>query len=120
VPATPLTPSLRRLVALISAVVLGDTIFYSAITPLLPGYARDLGLGATGAGILEASYAAGTLAAALPAGFLAGRDDVNEVFQAVLGGDAAYDCEQDGCQYGDMPDRMTPHIMEQEGERPTT
>jgi predicted MFS family arabinose efflux permease len=66
-------PGLRPLVALVSAVVLCDTIFYAAITPLLPTYAEELGLGKTGAGILEASYAAGTLTAAIPAGMLAAR-----------------------------------------------
>jgi MFS family permease len=72
VSATPV-PGLRRLVALASAIVLCDTIFYSAITPLLPTYAEEHGMGKTGAGILEAAYAAGTLSAAIPAGMLAAR-----------------------------------------------
>jgi MFS family permease len=65
--------SLRALVAFVSAVVLVDTIFYSAITPLLPTYAEEHGISRTGAGILEATYAAGTLLAAIPAGALAAR-----------------------------------------------
>ena len=65
--------SMRRLFPLVAAVILVDTMFYAAITPLLPGYADDLGLSKTAAGVLSASYAAGTLIAALPSGFLAAR-----------------------------------------------
>ena len=64
---------MRRLYLLVAAVILVDTMFYAAITPLLPEYSEDLGLSKTGAGILSASYAAGTLAAALPSGWLAAR-----------------------------------------------
>jgi MFS family permease len=64
---------MRRLFPLIAAVILVDTAFYSAITPLLPDYRDDLGLSKTAAGLLSASYAAGTLTAALPSGWLAGR-----------------------------------------------
>lgn len=64
---------MRRLFLLVSAVVLVDTMFYAAIAPLLPTYQDDLDLSKTAAGVLSASYAAGTLLAALPAGWLAGR-----------------------------------------------
>lgn len=64
---------MRRLFPLVAAVIMIDTTFYAAITPLLPGYADDLGLTKTSAGILSASYAAGTLIAALPSGWLAAR-----------------------------------------------
>lgn len=50
-----------------------DVAFFAAIAPLLPGYVDDLGLSKAQAGILSASYAAGTLLAALPAGFVASR-----------------------------------------------
>jgi len=63
----------RRLFLLVAAAVLVDTMFYAAIAPLLPTYQSDLGLSKTGAGILSASYAAGTLVGALPGGWLAGR-----------------------------------------------
>jgi MFS family permease len=64
---------MRRLLPLVAAVIMLDTMFYAAITPLLPEYADDLGLSKTGAGVLTGSYAAGTLIAALPSGFLAAR-----------------------------------------------
>jgi MFS family permease len=50
-----------------------DVAFFAAIAPLLPGYVDDLGLSKAQAGILSASYAAGTLLASLPAGFVASR-----------------------------------------------
>lgn len=64
---------MRRLLLLGSAVVFLDVTFYTAITPLLPMYVDDLGLSKGGAGVLTASYAAGTLVAALPSGFVAAR-----------------------------------------------
>jgi predicted MFS family arabinose efflux permease len=60
-----------RLLALVSAIVLVDVLFYSAITPLLPSYVDDLGLTKGQAGVLAGSYALGTLVASLPAGWLA-------------------------------------------------
>lgn len=50
-----------------------DVAFFAAIAPLLPEYVDDLGLSKAQAGILSAAYAAGTLAASLPAGFVAAR-----------------------------------------------
>ncbi len=64
---------MRRLALLVGAIVLVDTMFYAAITPLLPRLADDLGLGKNGAGVLAGAYAAGTLLGALPAGWLAAR-----------------------------------------------
>jgi predicted MFS family arabinose efflux permease len=72
-PTLPRTPSLRRVVTLVSVVVLVDVCFYSAITPLLPSYVRELGLSTTQAGVLAGAYALGTLVASLPAGQLAAR-----------------------------------------------
>jgi MFS family permease len=62
---------MRRLFLLVSAVVFVDTAFYAAIAPLLPSYSADLALSKTAAGVLTASYAAGTLIGSLPAGWLA-------------------------------------------------
>jgi predicted MFS family arabinose efflux permease len=66
----------RRLALLVGAIVLVDTMFYAAITPLLPRLADDLGLGKNGAGVLAGAYAAGTLIGALPGGWLAARAGV--------------------------------------------
>jgi MFS family permease len=66
----------RRILTLASAIVFVDTVFYAAITPLLPQFAEEFGLSKTGAGILVAAYAAGTFAGALPGGWLAARAGV--------------------------------------------
>jgi len=63
----------RRLFLLVAAVLLVDTMFYAAITPLLPTYTDDFDLSKAAAGILSASYAAGTLVGSLPGGWFAAR-----------------------------------------------
>ena len=64
---------MRRVFPFVCAAVLVDTMFFAAITPLLPSYQDELGLSKTSAGLLSAAYPAGTLLASLPAGWLAGR-----------------------------------------------
>src|SRR5258705_2229393 len=64
---------MRRLLLLVSAIVLLDTSFYASITPLLPYYVDHEHLTKPSAGILAAAYPAGTLIAALPAGAAAAR-----------------------------------------------
>jgi MFS family permease len=64
---------MRRLFLLVAAVVLVDTMFYAAITPLLPEYSSDLDLSKSAAGVLSASYAAGTLFGTFPGGWFAAR-----------------------------------------------
>jgi len=61
------------LLAFVCAVVLVDTVFFTALTPLLPHYVRSVGLTKAGAGLLVAAYPAGTLVGALPGGVLAAR-----------------------------------------------
>lgn len=78
-----------RLVAWACAIVLVDTIFYAAITPLLPHYARVAGLSKADAGLLVASYPAGTLIGALPAGLLVSRLGARRVALAGLAGMSA-------------------------------
>jgi MFS family permease len=63
----------RRLLAIVSAVVLVDTLLYAALAPLLPRYADQFGLSKTGAGLLVAAYGTGVLLGSVPAGIAASR-----------------------------------------------
>jgi MFS family permease len=63
----------RRILLLACAVVFVDTLFFVALTPLLPHYVDTLGLGKTGAGILSAAYPIGAFAGAIPSGVVAAR-----------------------------------------------
>jgi MFS family permease len=63
----------RTLLGFVCTLVLIDTMFFTALTPLLPHYVHAAGLTKAGAGILVASYPAGTLVGALPSGLLVSR-----------------------------------------------
>jgi MFS family permease len=52
----------------VCAIVAVDTVFFAALTPLLPHYTAAAGLSKAGAGLLVAAYPAGTLAGSLPGG----------------------------------------------------
>lgn len=67
---------MRRLLLLTSAIVFFDTLFFAALTPLLPHYADALGLDKTGAGVLAAAYPAGAFVGAIPSGIVAARAGV--------------------------------------------
>lgn len=76
---------MRRLLALVSAVVFVETAFYSVITPLLPELSTEFGLSKAQAGVLAACYGAGTLAGSIPGGWLVARAGVRATLQAGLG-----------------------------------
>jgi MFS family permease len=64
---------LRPLLILCGAIVLCDTMFFAALTPLLPEYADEFDLSKTGAGALQAAYPLGVLVGSIPSGYAAAR-----------------------------------------------
>jgi MFS family permease len=66
----------RRLLALCCAIVLVDTIFYAALTPLVPYFNEEFGLSKSAVGLLGGAFGAGVLAGAAPGGYLASRAGV--------------------------------------------
>ena len=64
---------MRKLLLLVGGIVFVDTMFFVALTPLLPDYAEDLGLSKAGAGLLSAAYALGALAGGIPGGLAVAR-----------------------------------------------
>jgi MFS family permease len=75
----------RRLLLLASAIVFVDTAFFAAVVPLLPALADEFDLSKSGAGVLTGAYAAGTLLASLPSGWLAARLGVRPTVLIGLG-----------------------------------
>jgi MFS family permease len=76
---------MRRLLVFVCVVVFLDTMFYAAITPLLPELRDRFELSKTGAGILAGAYAAGTFVGGLPGGWLAARAGVRPTVLLGLG-----------------------------------
>ncbi|HTU31620.1 MAG TPA: MFS transporter [Solirubrobacteraceae bacterium] len=63
----------RWIVAVVGGTLLVDSIFYTALTPLLPQFVHRLHMSAGAAGLLTACYAIGCLAGTIPSGLLAAR-----------------------------------------------
>ena len=64
---------MRRLLLLVSAIIFVDALLFTALTPLVPGYADEFGLSKTGAGLLVGAYGAGALFGGVPGGLAAAR-----------------------------------------------
>ena len=64
---------MRRLLFLIGGVVFVDTLFFAALTPLLPEYADTYNLSKAGAGVLAGAYPIGVLIAGIPGGMATAR-----------------------------------------------
>lgn len=70
---------------MVAAIVFVDTMFFAAISPLLPYYVHHFHMAKSQAGVLAASYAAGTLIGSLPAGWLADHIGVRRTIISGLG-----------------------------------
>ncbi len=64
---------MRRLLALVSSIIFVDAMLYTALTPLVPGYAEEFELSKTGAGLLVGAFGAGALFGGIPGGLAAAR-----------------------------------------------
>jgi MFS family permease len=63
----------RRLLFLVGGIVFVDTMFFVALTPLLPEYTDEYGLTKAGAGVLAGAYPVGALAGGIPGGMATAR-----------------------------------------------
>ena len=64
---------MRRLLLLVGGTVFVDTMFFVALTPLLPDYADEFSLSKAGAGVLAGAYPAGALVGGIPSGMATAR-----------------------------------------------
>lgn len=74
----------RRLLGLVCVVVFIDTLFYAVLAPVLPALSQEFSLDKSSAGVLVGSYAAGTLAGALPGGWASERFGAKRTLLAAL------------------------------------
>ncbi len=77
---------MRRLLLLVGAIVFVDTMFFAALTPLLPEYAEEHDLSKAGAGFLSAAYPIGAFIGGIPGGIAAARLGVRPTLLGGLAG----------------------------------
>jgi MFS family permease len=77
---------MRRLLPLVGAVVFVDSMFFVALTPLLPQLGEDLGLSKAALGALGGAYAFGALLGGIPSGIVAARIGVKPTMLLGLAG----------------------------------
>lgn len=84
--------AMRRLLALVSAIIFVDAMLFSALTPLVPGYVEEFDLSKTGAGLLVGAFGAGALLGGVPGGIAAARFGAKRavIFGLVLLGIASF------------------------------
>jgi MFS family permease len=63
----------RRLLLLVCTIIFVDALLFTALTPLVPGYADEFDLSKVGAGLLVAAFGAGALLGGIPGGLVAAR-----------------------------------------------
>ncbi len=64
---------MKKLLVLVCVVIFVDSLGYGVVVPVMPVYARDLGVNELALGMLFASYALGNIVAALPFGLISDR-----------------------------------------------
>ena len=64
---------MRRLLVLVSTIMLVDAMLFGALGPLVPGYADEFGLSKAGAGLLVGAFGAGAVLGGIPGGLAATR-----------------------------------------------
>ncbi len=64
---------MRRLLLLVCTIIFVDALLFTALTPLVPGYADEFDLSKVGAGLLVAAFGAGALLGGIPGGIVAAR-----------------------------------------------
>ena len=64
---------MRRLLFLVGGIVFVDTMFFVALTPLLPDYTEKYDLSKAGAGVLAGAYPIGALVGGIPGGIATAR-----------------------------------------------
>jgi MFS family permease len=60
--------AMRRLLVLVSSIIFVDAMLFTALTPLVPEYAREFDLSTLGAGVLVGAFGAGAVLGGVPGG----------------------------------------------------